>query len=513
MHPTIDYTKMQQNVIGITSKSDLKNDNPINGAKSTNCDFEENKQPLQSLSALFNDEKVRVAETTIKSSYTHSFDELMHKLHAHKQELDNQIGVLRQSQAALEESRTRYVELFEFAPVGYVSLNAEGMIVKINLNGANLLGVEGNNLISRCLAEFIADEYQDQWHQLCLQAKQTRRKQIYEMPIRQNDGTLFHAHFDCLYQEANNASSALHIIFTDITERKKTEEELRIAAVTFEMQEGIIITDTHKVIMRVNHAFSCITGYSAEDAISKTPSFLRSGLHDSAFYQSLWATVARDGFWQGEIWNKHKNGELFPIWQTITAVRREDNTISHYVLAFTDIRVEKQAEKILLDTRDNLETQVVSTKHELEKVKQETAEINTALNVILKHRELDKTDAQFALSYEVEATILPLLKQLFTVSKGRYQTSRLIGILEANLQQLMKSYGRAANLGTAYQKLTPVETQVASMVRQGLPSKVIAAALNISSGTVSIHRKHIRKKFGLDGKADNLHSYLLSLTE
>jgi len=231
MHPTIDYTKMQQNVIGITSKSDLKNDNPINGAKSTNCDFEENKQPLQSLSALFNDEKVRVAETTIKSSYTHSFDELMHKLHAHKQELDNQIGVLRQSQAALEESRTRYVELFEFAPVGYVSLNAEGMIVKINLNGANLLGVEGNNLISRCLAEFIADEYQDQWHQLCLQAKQTRRKQIYEMPIRQNDGTLFHAHFDCLYQEANNASSALHIIFTDITKRKKTEEELRIARV------------------------------------------------------------------------------------------------------------------------------------------------------------------------------------------------------------------------------------------------------------------------------------------
>jgi DNA-binding NarL/FixJ family response regulator len=108
---------------------------------------------------------------------------------------------------------------------------------------------------------------------------------------------------------------------------------------------------------------------------------------------------------------------------------------------------------------------------------------------------------------------LPLLKKLKAVSSGRVQSTKLIGIIEGSLQQLVKSYGRAANLAAAYQKLTPIETQVASMIRQGLPTKSIASALNISSGTVSIHRKHIRKKLDLDGQEINLQSHLQSLAE
>ena len=136
-----------------------------------------------------------------------------------------------------------------------------------------------------------------------------------------------------------------------------------------------------------------------------------------------------------------------------------------------------------------------------------------ALNILLKHRETDKADAQLALTYEVEATVLPLLKKLKSASNGRHQTMRLIKILETNLLQLVKSYGRGANLATAYQKLTPVETQVAAMIRQGHSTKVIAAALSIANGTVSIHRKHIRRKLGLNGKSDNLYSYLQGLIE
>jgi DNA-binding NarL/FixJ family response regulator len=105
------------------------------------------------------------------------------------------------------------------------------------------------------------------------------------------------------------------------------------------------------------------------------------------------------------------------------------------------------------------------------------------------------------------------LKRLKGASTGRAQTSSLINILETNLRELVKSYGRAASLGAAYQQLTPIEAQVASMVRQGLATKAIAKTLNVSSGTVDIHRKHIRKKLGLDSKAINLHSHLVSLTE
>jgi PAS domain S-box-containing protein len=273
------------------------------------------------------------------------------------------------------------------------------------------------------------------------------------------------------------------------------------------------VTNASKVILRVNQAFTRITGYSAEEVIGKTPSFLCSHLHDRDFYRALWADVELKGFWKGEIWDKRKNGEIFPVMQTISAVIGADGAVTHYVGILTDITVQKKAEKVLIEARERLENQVATTKEELENIKKETAEINTALNVMLKHREGDKSQAQTSLSHEVEATVLPLLKNLKMASTGRVKSTNLIDILENNLQLLVKSYGRTANLPAAYQKLTPLETQVASMVRQGLPTKIIAVTLNISAGTVDIHRKHIRKKLGLNGKATNLNSYLRSLAE
>ena len=445
--------------------------------------------------------------------HTNRFDELMLELHGYKQDLVNQVEELRRAQEEIEISHKHYVQLYELAPVGIVLVSAEGVITDINLTGANLLRMDREKLIDTQFIQYIAEKCLDKWHQLCFQAKNSLSKQTCELLINQNDNSFFHAHVDCLYQNVVANSSPLHIVFTDITELKKSEEELRIAAATFEMHEGIIVTDAHKVIKRVNHAFSRITGYSSKEVIGSRASVLRSGLHDRAFYRNLWKEVARCGFWQGEIWYKRKDCELFPAWQTISAVVGEDTAVTHYVGSFTDITAQKQAEKVLFDARDRLEIQVVNTKEELEKIKGETADINTALNVLLKHRELDKTEAQLALSLEVEATVVPMLKNLKMASSGRHHTSKLIGILEDNLHQLVKCYGRAANLSAAYQKLTPVETKVASMIRQGLATKSISTALNIATGTVEIHRKHIRKKLGLDGKGHSLYSYLSSLSE
>jgi len=116
------------------------------------------------------------------------------------------------------------------------------------------------------------------------------------------------------------------------------------------------------------------------------------------------------------------------------------------------------------------------------------------------------------LSREVEGTVLPFLKRLRGSSTDRNQI-RLINILETNLQQLVTFYGRETSLSSVYQKLTPAEIQVASMVRQGLSTKLIASTLNLSTGTIGIHRKHIRKKLELDSKEINLYSYLTSLVE
>jgi DNA-binding CsgD family transcriptional regulator len=172
-----------------------------------------------------------------------------------------------------------------------------------------------------------------------------------------------------------------------------------------------------------------------------------------------------------------------------------------------------QVINILLDARQRLEKEAVSSKSDIKKIKAETAEINAVLNVLIKHRETDIANTKMMLSGEVENTIMPFLKKLKGASTGRLQTTRLIDILEANLKQMVKVYGNAANLPSAYQQLTPAQIQVASMVRQGLSTKAIAVTLNSSPETVNIHRKHIRKKLGLDNKASSLRSYLLSLTE
>ena len=131
----------------------------------------------------------------------------------------------------------------------------------------------------------------------------------------------------------------------DITERKQTEEDLRLAAQVFENSiEGILISDAQANILRVNRAFTSITGYSAEDAIGQNTRLLRSDRHNAIFYQVMWASVIEFGHWQGEVWNRRKNGEVYPEWLTIIAIRNDKGEVIHYLGVFADLTEKKEAE-------------------------------------------------------------------------------------------------------------------------------------------------------------------------
>jgi len=134
------------------------------------------------------------------------------------------------------------------------------------------------------------------------------------------------------------------VLSRDISDRKKAEQELHIAATAFNSQEGMIITDTDHRILRVNNAFSEVTGYSAEEVVNKKPSLLSSGRHDHEFYGTMMRDLEENRYWQGEIWNKRKNGEIYPEWLTITAVTDDQEKVTNYVAAFMDITQRKQAE-------------------------------------------------------------------------------------------------------------------------------------------------------------------------
>ncbi|MBU1237870.1 MAG: EAL domain-containing protein [Gammaproteobacteria bacterium] len=130
-----------------------------------------------------------------------------------------------------------------------------------------------------------------------------------------------------------------------LNELRRSHEELRIAATAFESEEAMIVTDTDQKILRVNRAFVSITGYEPDEALGNTPRMLQASDLDDAYYHQTWRIVERDRFWQGELWNRHKQGRLYPIWQSISAVVTPDGRITHYVVAFSDISQRKEAEE------------------------------------------------------------------------------------------------------------------------------------------------------------------------
>lgn len=126
---------------------------------------------------------------------------------------------------------------------------------------------------------------------------------------------------------------------------KERTAELRIAATAFESHECTVVTDTNGIILKVNPAFQEITGYSAGEAVGQHVKMLRSGRHDEAFYGVMWKSINETGVWQGEIWDRHKNGDVYPKWLTISAVKRDDGVITHFVGTHQDITDRKVAEE------------------------------------------------------------------------------------------------------------------------------------------------------------------------
>lgn len=129
----------------------------------------------------------------------------------------------------------------------------------------------------------------------------------------------------------------------DISKDKQAESELQIAAIAFETQEGVLVTDARGRILRANRAATRITGYSTEELLGKTPRMLKSGRHDAAFYAALWASLEQRNMWQGEIWNRRKSGEIYPEHLSITAVQDSGGNLTNYVATLTDITTIKAA--------------------------------------------------------------------------------------------------------------------------------------------------------------------------
>lgn len=224
------------------------------------------------------------------------------------------------------------------------ALDLDGRFTLVNKALATLFGLDTQQMIGQsrevCMPTDIAEQHRE--NDLLVINQSTPLS--FEEKNPQADGIhIYLSQKFPLFDEANRIVGIAGIS-SDITEHKTREEQLRIAAIAFESQEGIIVTDAKATILRVNRAFTTLTGYSAKEALGRTPHFLSSGRHDPAFYKLMWEELLRTGYWQGEIWNRRKNGELYAEWLTLTAVIAPDGSTSHYVGTFSDITQNETAQ-------------------------------------------------------------------------------------------------------------------------------------------------------------------------
>lgn len=246
---------------------------------------------------------------------------------------------------ALRESEAYFRQLFELHHDVMLLIDYHsGIIVDANPAAAQFYGYPLESLRGMSVGRINA---QQESEILPIREKAiTGEQNIFCFEHRQANGSVrtVEAHISTVI---GKGKSLFFSIIHDITERKLVENELRITTAAFESQESMVITDANSVILKINRAFTETTGYTSEEVVGQTPSLLKSGRHDADFYREMWETLNRTGKWQGEIWDRRKNGEIYPKWLTITAVKDDGGVTTHYVGLHLDITERKQAEEII----------------------------------------------------------------------------------------------------------------------------------------------------------------------
>jgi len=251
---------------------------------------------------------------------------------------------VRERSEELKQSEFRYHQLFEESAAVKLALDPEnGKIVDANKAAEEFYGYSRNQLLSmkitdintRSWAEISAEiENAANEKRLCFNFKhrlasgEIRDVEVYSGPVDLGGKTILYA------------------IVHDITDRKKSEESLRRFTSIFEASsEAVMVVDSDNRIVAINPAFTDITGYALHEVEGKNPRIMASGRHDDAFYREMWRSLETYGYWQGEIWDKRKNGEVFPEWLTINTIYDEQGNVRERVALFSDITKKKEAEE------------------------------------------------------------------------------------------------------------------------------------------------------------------------
>jgi diguanylate cyclase (GGDEF)-like protein/PAS domain S-box-containing protein len=282
----------------------------------------------------------------------HEVQALLHELQVHQIELEMQNEELLRKHDELQEAKNLYFDLYELAPIGYVSLDKKGNILKTNITFSRLCDTPKSKLLKHPLTSFIFFDDQDLFYKYYQRLISTSDKDSCELRMIRGDGTFFWAQLDSSVSHSSDGDILLFFAISDVTLRKQTELDLKISAIAFESQNGIFITDNKGVMIKVNKAVTQITGYTAQELIGHNVSLLQSGRQDQEFYKIMWGELITKGHWKGIIYNKRKNTEIYTEQLVISAAHTEGLNVTHYVGNFTDITEEQNSRDIIQHLAD-----------------------------------------------------------------------------------------------------------------------------------------------------------------
>jgi|GEM_PF-450586 len=239
--------------------------------------------------------------------------------------------------------------LFDNSLVGIAFLNGNRQIVQVNDECARIFGYSKEALIGQSVAQIYPnlDQFEYLSAQIYPLLNDGKTFESEQRMVRQN-GELFWCYLRGKAIDPTDVSQGSVWNIEDIEQRKVAEDDLRLAATVFNsLGEALLVCDPSTHVIRINPAFTELTGYTEADILGQTPNILSSGLHSRAFFQTLWDELLQQGEWQGEIWNRRKDGSVLPMQNHITLVRRPDGAISHYVSVISDISERKRTEQEL----------------------------------------------------------------------------------------------------------------------------------------------------------------------
>ncbi|WP_372683653.1 PAS domain-containing protein [Desulfosarcina sp.] len=470
--------------------------------------------------------------------------ELIHELKIYQAELEIQNEELKRAQGEIFELHQEYEDLYEFAPCGYITMNNQGIIQRINLTGADLIGKGRQILPHSCFSQFIASSWQNLYRAALQKAGETGNKQSVELVLNREKNQPAWVRLD-IQADRDKTGTVIQwrMVMVDVALKKEAEialqdSERRYRQLFNDMISGATVLEiserdhSGRIVdarfLDVNASFARLTGIPTHRAVGKsirqiwpqTEAFWFENL-DQALVAEQPITVA--GLHQ-------EMGKHFQM----SAFRLDDQRLA---TTFIDISDQKKIEQTLEAARHKLEAQVSAQTADLRKVnerlrkevearKQVQIELvhkaeelkersdglesaNAALKVLLKEVKNERRRLEEKVVCNLNDLIRP---HLATIASGELTLRQrlLLDTVQRGIDDIASPLSRRFIIDGRH--LTPLETQVASLIRQGRTTKEIAAQMGVSKSTIDFHRLNIRRRLNLTHKKTNLQSYLRSLS-